>query len=142
VTEITKTKFADDTALYTVTRKVVESEDNRLIQLENGAIAAVDNFTYLGSNITNNGEIVREVSARLGKAARAFGYLRSAIFNNRSLSVDVKRGVYNTVVMSTLLYGSETWVVKSPSMKRLEGFYNRCIRISLVVSRARQWKSG
>jgi len=29
-----------------------EAEHNRPIQLENGAIAAVDNFTYLGNNIT------------------------------------------------------------------------------------------
>ena len=114
-----------------------EAEDNRPIQLENGAIAAV---TYLGSNITNDGEIVSEVSARLGKAARAFRCLRSAIFDNRSLSVDVKRGVYHAVVMSTLLYGSEAWMVKSPSMKHLEGFHNRCIRINLGVSRATEWK--
>jgi len=117
-----------------------EAEDNRPIQLENGAIAAVDNFTYLGSNITSDGEIVSEVGVRLGKAARAFGCLRSAIFDNRSLSVDLKRGVYHAVVMSTLLYGSETWVVKSPNIKCLEGFHNRCIGISLGVSRATQWK--
>ena len=43
--------------------------------LNDGVIAAVDNFTYLGSNIANNGEIVNEVNARLGKAARAFGCL-------------------------------------------------------------------
>ena len=161
VSEITESKFADEAALYAVTRKAVErvammfvttaagwglivslkntkimlmgcpeAEDNRPIQLENGAIAAVDNFTYLGSNITNDGEIVSEASAGLGKAARAFGCLRSAIFDNKSLSVDVKRGVYHAVVMSTLLYGSETWVVKSPSMKCLDGFHNRCIWIS------------
>ena len=40
--------------------------------LENGA---VDNFTYLGSNITNDGEVVNKVSVRLGKAARAFAIL-------------------------------------------------------------------
>jgi len=162
VAEITESKFADDAALYTVTKKAVEgvaitfvttaagwgltvslekikmmsmgcpeAEDNRPIQLENGAIAALDNFTYLDSNITNDDEIVSKVSARLGKAARAFRCLRSAIFDNTSLSVDSKRGVCHAVVMSTLLYGSETWVVKSPSMKRLESFHNRCIRISL-----------
>jgi len=103
MTEITESKFANDAALYAVTRKAVESaamtfvttavgwgltvslektkmmlmgcpeaEDNRPIQLENGVIAAVDSFTYLGCSITNDGEIVSEVSARLGKAARAF----------------------------------------------------------------------
>ena len=59
-------------------------EGNLSIQLKSGVIAAVDNFTYLGSNITNDGEVVSEVSVRLGKAARAFGCLRSFIFDNRA----------------------------------------------------------
>ena len=45
-----------------------EAENNRLIQLENEAIAVADNFTCHGSNITNDGKIVSEVYARLGKA--------------------------------------------------------------------------
>ena len=168
-TVITKSKFADDAALYAVTRPAVEQVavtfvataagwgltvslekiklmsmgspgDNVPIQLENGVIAAVDNFTYLGSNITNDGEVVNEVSLRLGKAARAFGCLRSSIFDNRGLSVMIKRGVYCAVVLSSLLYGSETWVVKSPSIRRLEVFHNHCIRVVLGVSRNRQWK--
>ena len=95
------------------------------IQLKSGIIAAVDNFTYLGSNITNDGEVVSEVSARLGKAVRAFGCLRSSIFDNQANNVQIKRsrGVYCAVMMSTLLYGSETWGVKSPiaSIRLLEG---------------------
>ena len=43
------------------------------IQLENGILTAVDDFTYLSSNITNDREVVNEVGARLGKAAKAFG---------------------------------------------------------------------
>jgi len=37
-----------------------EAGGNRpiVIQLENGAITSVDNFTYLGSNITKDGEIL------------------------------------------------------------------------------------
>ena len=81
----------------------------------------------LGSNITNDGEIVSEVNARLGKAARAFGCLLSFIFDSKGLRVQIKRGIYCAAVMSTLLYGLETWVVKGPSMRRLEGFYTCCI---------------
>ena len=33
-------------------------EGNLLIQLESSVIAAVDNFTYLESNIINDGEVV------------------------------------------------------------------------------------
>jgi len=88
----------------------------------------VDNLNYLGSNITNDGEIV---SARLGKAAKAFGCLWSSIFDNQSLSVQIKWVVYCAVVLSTLLYGSETWAVKSAIMRCLESFHNCCIRISV-----------
>ena len=94
-------------------------EGNLLIQLESSAIAAVDKFTYLESNIINDGKVVSEVSARLGKAARAFGCLQSSIFDSQVLSVQIKRGVYCAVLMSTLLYGSdlETWAVKSPRIR-------------------------
>jgi len=37
-----------------------------------GVIAAVDNFTYLGNSITNDGEVVNEKSVCLGKTAKAF----------------------------------------------------------------------
>ena len=140
---ITESKFADDAALFVVTRQAVERvagsfvaiaagwdltvsfektkmmsmrspENNLPIQLDAGVMVAVDDFTYLESNITND-EVANEVGVRLGKAARAFGYLRSSIFDNQTLSVHIRRDVYRAVILSTLLYGSETWVVKSDS---------------------------
>ena len=54
--------------------------------------------------------------------------------------VQIKRGMYCAVVLSTLLYGSETWAVKSPSIRRLEGFHNHCIWVIMSVSKTRQWK--
>ena len=58
--------------------------------MQDSVIAAVDNFMYLGSIITNDGEIVNEVIVRLGKAARAFRCLRLSIFDDRGLSVQTK----------------------------------------------------
>ena len=46
--------------------------DNAPILLEDGVIAAVDNFTYLGSNNANDGKVVNEVNARSGKDASTF----------------------------------------------------------------------
>ena len=78
--------------------------DDVPIQLENGVITAVDNFMYLGSNITSDSKFVNEVSVCLGKAARAFRCLRSSIFDNQGLSVMIKRGEYCAAMLSTLLY--------------------------------------
>ena len=120
--------------------KQLEPEDSLPVQLDKGEIDTVDNFTYLGSNISRDGEIHGEVVARLGKASKAFGCLRSAIFQSRQLSVAIKREVYRVMVLSTLLYGAETWTVKADSLRRMRGFHNRCIRSMLGVSRLQQWK--
>ena len=44
------------------------------MQLEDGAIEIVENFPYLGSNITNDGELVS------CSIAKAFGCLMKSIF--------------------------------------------------------------
>ena len=69
-------------------------------------------------------QVRSEVVARLAKASRAFGCLRSAVFQNRRISVATKREVYRAVVLSTLLYGAETWTVKANSVRRMKGFRN------------------
>ena len=59
-----------------------ETINSAPIQLSNGVVEVVDEFTYLGSNITKDGEIGSEVSIRVSKASRAFGCLKKCIFRN------------------------------------------------------------
>ena len=99
----------------------------------------VNTFPYLGSNITNDGEIALDVESRIAKASRAFGCLRGPVFQNSNFSVSTKRAVYCGVILSVLLYGAETWTIKASSKKRLSSFYNRCTRTILGVSRYQQW---
>ena len=120
--------------------KELEHEDSLPVQLASGEIAMVEDFTYLGSNISRDCEVKSEIVTRIGKASRAFGCLKAAWFQNSQLSTDIKREVYRAVVLSTLLYSAETWTVKAESVRKLSGFHNRCIRSMLGVSRIKQWK--
>ena len=79
----------------------------------------VKNFTYLGSNLSSDCEATCEVKCRLARASKAFGALRVPIFSNRYLSINTKRSVYTAVVISILLYGAETWTLKSPDVRIL-----------------------
>ena len=101
----------------------------------------VKDFQYLGSYISSDGELDVEVSGHLAKAAKMFGCLRSSIFVNGSLSIAIKRCVYTAIVVSTLLYGAETWAIKAPQVRRLQSFHNRCIRCILGVSCRLQWRN-
>ena len=69
-----------------------------------------------------------------------FGCLRSSVFVYKSLSIDTKRCVFVATVLSTLLYGAETWAVKATQTRRIQNFLNRCIRYIIGVSRQVQWR--
>ena len=160
---VTESQFADDATIYCHTREALEratseflhtaSEWQALIierhlaptgtmpvQIGCDAIEVVQDFTYLGSNITMDGEVHNEVKARIAEASRAFGCLQRSIFQNHRLSIETKRKVYKATVMSALLYGAETWTTKAGSLTRLSGFHNRCVRTIMGVSKYQQWK--
>ena len=110
------------------------------IPVGDGFIDVVEDFQYLGSCISSDGELDMELSGHLAKAAKMFGCLHSSIFVNGSLSIAIKRCVYTAIVVSTLLYGAEIWAIKAPQVRRLQSFHNRCIRCILGVSRHLQWR--
>ena len=66
-----------------------------------GFIDLMEDFQYLGSCSSRDGELDKEVSRHPATTARMFGCLRSYIFINRSLSIDTKRYVYIAIVVST-----------------------------------------
>ena len=55
--------------------------------MEGGEIEMVDKFTYLGSVVSKDGDVMNDVNSGIAKASRAFGYLRGRIFNSSVLSV-------------------------------------------------------
>ena len=95
------------------------------MQFDSGTIELVEDFTYLGSKITEDGEVRKEVATRIGKASRAFGCLQKSIFQNHRLAVRTKREVYRATVLSVLLYGKLRNTQESvlPNFKRIVTCY-------------------
>ena len=117
-----------------------DSEATAPVELENGTIEMVDDFTYLGSIITKDGQLGHEGDSRVAKAAKAFGSMRNSIFRNTSLSISAKRKVYQAAILPVMLYGAETWPVKVVHQRRLAGFHNHCVRTILGIDRYDQWQ--
>ena len=111
------------------------------VQLRDGEIEMVEDFTYHGDNIIRDGEINKEVKHCNAKVARAFSCLQRSVFKNQHLSVETNKGnVYKATVLSVLLCGAETWTVKAESVRQLSGFHNRFIRSMLGVTKYQLWK--
>ena len=119
--------------------RLIPAPDTRPVQLEDGEVEMVNEFTYLGSCVISDGDLNREVRGRIANAARVFGCLKVPIFQSNHLSIEIKRNVYRAVVLGTLLYGAETCTVKAEHLRCLTTFHNRCVRTILGVSKYQQW---
>ena len=96
-------------------------------------LAAVDKFTYLGSTLSRCVHIDDEINARIAKASSTFGRLRSTVWERKGVSLSTKLSVYRAIVLTTLLYASETWTVYQRHAKKLNRFHLNCLRKLLRV---------
>jgi len=87
----------------------------------------VQHYKYLGSYISADSNIEKEISTRIGLAAQAFNRLRN-VWKSTSLQTKTKLRIYNSNVRSVLLYASETWRMNKKIGSRLKGFEERCLR--------------
>ena len=103
------------------------------ITLHGNPLRTVPKFTYLGSVATSTNSLDEEINVRIGRAAASFGKLSKRAWENQKLTRKTKVQIYNTCVLPTLLYGSETWTVYSRQEKRLNSFHMRCLRRILNI---------
>jgi len=81
----------------------LKDEDVDTLQVQRGEIEMVDQFVYLGSSLTRDGEVMADVANRIAKASRAFGCLRGPVFSKPILSIPTKRAVYSATVLSVFV---------------------------------------
>ena len=68
----------------------------------------VSDFRYLGVDISANGRLETELNHRLTEARKSAGVLNN-MWRNRGIGIEVKRRMYEGIVVPTVLYGSEAW---------------------------------
>ena len=97
-------------------------------------IEVVPSFQYLGSIISNEFTSALEVSSRITKASQSFGSLNRVLWHQKKIRHTTKLSIFNSVVLSTLLYSLETAVLLELQVNRLQSFVMRCLRFILGVS--------
>ena len=102
------------------------------VTVEGEPLEEVKDFKYLGSYISSDSNIDKEVSTRIGLAAQAFKKLNN-IWKSTTLSTKTKLRIYQSNVRSVLLYASETWRTNNKLESKLRGFEGRCLRRILKV---------
>ena len=103
------------------------------ISIDDAELKVVNSFKYLGSMISNDGSLDKEIAYRISKASQALGRLLNRLLNHHNVTLDTKLKVYRAVVLSSLLYGCETWTIYRRHLKQLERFHQRALRSILGI---------
>lgn len=96
-------------------------------------IKPVTDFCYLGSTLSNDVQLDKEIANRISKASTSFGRLTERVWKQRGLKLQTKIKVYNAVVLSNLLYGCETWTCYRRHIQELDKFHMRHLRSILGI---------
>ncbi len=110
----------------------INSNNNDPITVEGENLEVVEKFTYLGSVIDHQGGTTIDVQTRINKARFSFSQLNN-IWNSGNISYKTKLRLFNSNVMSVLLYGSETWFLSTRSQSSLQVFINKSLRRILKI---------
>ena len=110
------------------------------IMLNGERMEVVNSFKYLGSCFSSEGGVTEDVNMRVGEGLRTFGAMKK-MWNSRSVSMNVKRELYERIVVPTVMYGSETWGMKLGDRKKLNVAEMKCLRSICGVTRMNRWSN-
>ena len=133
-------KFAEVSQLFGLTISLGKTEvlyqpspastvyDPPTILIWDTALKTVEHFKCLGSVISSDCSLDREISTRISKASQALGCRCTHVMNHKSIKLPMKVKVYKAVVLTSLLYGCETWTLYRKHIKQLERFHMRSLQ--------------
>ena len=92
-------------------------------------LEVVSSFKYLGCIFSSDATIDAEVRHRISAATTPFVRLRKAkVWSTKALSRFTKLQFFQSIVMSVLLYGAETWTVLNKHCAAVSVFLMSCLR--------------
>ena len=116
---------------------VCSSNERRMdlnLNLNGEILEEVNSFKYLGSIVSGRGGVFEDVRARVNEGAKAGGAMKS-VWKVRSVSMEVKRAMYESILVPTVLYGAECWTMKAEDRRRVNVLEMSCLRSMCGVTR-------
>nr|XP_027221221.1 uncharacterized protein LOC113813441 [Penaeus vannamei] len=94
-------------------------EEENGVEMDDEIIKRVPAFKYLGSHVTEDGELDVEVNQRIQSGWQAWRRF-SGVLCDKKISARLKGKVYKNSCETAILYGSETWPIKRVHEKKAE----------------------
>ncbi|KAL9971331.1 hypothetical protein ACROYT_G023842 [Oculina patagonica] len=97
-----------------------------------------EQFKYLGSIVRQDGGAGIDIQSRLNKARNTFRML-SNVWRSSQFGTYTKLKIYQSCVLSTLLYGSECWRMLESDLEKLSTFHTKSLRKNFASSGLKQF---
>ena len=81
------------------------------------SINIVNHYVHLGGLTHFSGDLRREIRRRIAIANQSFNKHRKLIYQNGNLDMQRRIEIFNSLVLSRLLYGAETWCIQEQKTK-------------------------
>ena len=94
---------------------------------DGSSVQQKDSITHLGAVLSADGRVHTELARRIG-AAEAEYKLLSRVWSHSTLNRDRKIQLFNSCIMSKLMYCLHTTWLNTAEQRKLDGFHCRCIR--------------
>jgi len=103
---------------------VGKMESGQNIQAEGNTIEKVANFCYFSSVVSQDSSCGHNIKTRIGKANSNYGKLNN-IWRSKKLNNNINIRLYESIILSTLLYAAESWPMTNANMKKLEAAHHK-----------------
>ena len=78
------------------------------VRVDNSSIERVEEFKYLGTTLTNQNSIQKEIKSRLKLGNACYHSVQNLLFSSL-LFKNLKIKIYRTIILPVVLYQCETW---------------------------------
>ena len=112
--------------------KIMAPNPNTSWQINGETVETVDDFIFLGSKITSDGDCSHEIKRRLLLGRKVMNNLDS-ILKSRDITLPTKVHLIKAMVFPVVVYGCESWTVKKAECQIIDAFELLCWRRLLCV---------
>jgi hypothetical protein len=116
-----------DKTKYMVMSRERNATRNHSVRIDNSTFERVEEFKYMGTNLTNQNSIQEEIKSSF-RSGNACYYLVQSLLSSRLLSQNLKTKIYRTIILPVVLYGCEAWSLTAREERELRLFENMVLR--------------
>ena len=121
--------------------KIMASRPITLWQIDGETLETVAYFIFLGAKITADGDCSHEIKRRLLLGRKVMSKLGS-ILKSRDITLPTKVRLVKAMVFPVVMYGCESWTIKTAEHRRIDAFelwcWRRLLRVPWTARRSNQ----